>query len=783
MPVAARQCVATLTDDWVTVEEAAALTGESIRAWQHKAALEAKSARQQSRASLAVKRRPDAGDGKAVWHVRRSLDPRLTRTPSRDQREDRQRQALIVKHPQHKVEEAYQKARWLTQWRRLCETRRGDGLTEAELADRIIVEARRTEGDDRPISFRALQLWRRAYYAKGPDGQIRGVEGLIDRRGSEPVSGADPTGRDPAAEEYFYSVYHCQNRLTVLTCHDLTLRKARKESWAWPKSYSATRKWLQTHDDLALTCLLREGRDVWQRRYMPHLNIDHTLIAPGQLFVCDHHQCDFWVEHDGRQLRPWLTAIQDDRSRAIVGWHLGIAAHQDSILAAMRPAFLRWAIPEHMRIDNGRDFTSKLLTGVTKHTRDVLRAEYGADWRRMLQRDADLVECSDAAFGGVVHELGIELIYAIPYAPWSKGTLERWFGTFEDHCGKSFATYCGNSALRRPECLEAIRRGYTKDQKRALRRQHGKEWKRIAVLKFVDQSAVPTLQQAREAVGESIEIYHRSEHRGDGMNGQTPLAVWNTAGTLRRASEDELLFLMQARGLYTVGPNGVRFKVGNQTLTYGGSEPKLYPLRGREVFITLDPADLSQCYAWNADRQRFIARLQSNERISPLTAIDDLRDAVASMERRRKIGRKADREAPARTRSVAQELSAQRRERLGELRATGTDGRMRPVTVTPVRTGFEGASKPIRTAIETVPVDRRARDLSAVAEALRFNPRAAEPVNERSRATLDALLSRPFIDDGSPEDDGDREQGKDADSPRADLFGPLSERRHERTDG
>ena len=73
--------------------------------------------------------------------------------------------------------------------------------------------------------------------------------------------------------------------------------------------------------------------------------------------------------------------------------------------------------------------------------------------------------------------------------------------------------------------------------------------------------------------------------------------------------------------------------------------------------------------------------------------------------------------------------------------------------------------------------------MSAVAEALGFNFRAAEPVNESPRAALDALLSKPFIDDGSPEDDGDREQGTDGDSPRADLFGLLSERRHERTDG
>jgi hypothetical protein len=50
--LALQQCSAALSDGWLSVEEASAFTCESIRAWQHKAALEAKSARQQLRASL-----------------------------------------------------------------------------------------------------------------------------------------------------------------------------------------------------------------------------------------------------------------------------------------------------------------------------------------------------------------------------------------------------------------------------------------------------------------------------------------------------------------------------------------------------------------------------------------------------------------------------------------------------------------------------------------------------------------------------------------------------------
>jgi len=500
-------------DEWVSLAEASALTNEPVRTWQFRAAGEARAARKDGRRPLACKRVPESG-GAPIWHVHRQLDARLTRYPASSEREDRQQAVLLTKYAQHKIHAAYRRAHWLREWRKACDTRRGGkpqsggnpqsggAVSEAQLAERIIAEAREVEGDALPVSFRTLQVWRKAYYATGADGAIRGVEALIDRRGAEIVTFGLHEGRASEAVEYFYRQYHVQSGPTIRTCHEATQRTATRERWAWPSSYTATVKWLQIHDDKATTCLTREGRQAWQHRFLPFMEIDHSLIEPGDLFVCDHHQVDFWVDNDGVQLRPWLTAIQDDRSRCIVGWHLGPAAHQDSILCAMRRAFRDWSIPRHMRIDNGKDFTSKLLTGLTKHTRNRLRAEFGSDWRNVVKRTEALTECVNPRFQGVIHELGIELIYAIPYQPWAKGTLERWFGTFEDHCGKTFATYCGNSTLKRPECLEAIRRGYTKPQKCALRRRYGREWKKVAALKFIDQRAVPTLEAARNSIAE-----------------------------------------------------------------------------------------------------------------------------------------------------------------------------------------------------------------------------------------------------------------------------------------
>ena len=145
-------------------------------------------------------------------------------------------------------------------------------------AERTVREAKQTEGPNFPISMRSLQLWHGAYYRTGADGRIRGVEGLVDRRGVEDQGdGKSTDARDPQAVEYFYEQFHCQSKLTVKTCHDMTFRRAKQKGWSWPASYSAVRKWLQIHDDLSLTCLLREGRDAWQHRYMPHIEVDHSL--------------------------------------------------------------------------------------------------------------------------------------------------------------------------------------------------------------------------------------------------------------------------------------------------------------------------------------------------------------------------------------------------------------------------------------------------------------------------------------------------------------------------
>ena len=693
MAQAARQRVpVTDSHNWLRLDDAVKLTGESIRTWERKARSEAERARQKNRAPLAVK----VHNG---WQVNRALDQRLTRFPDRPGRDERAEPALYAKYSKHVVDAANRKAYWLLRWR---ERSAAVSATRAQvLAVEVASEAKQVEGADFPISGRALQRWHRQARGIGADGQVLGVEGLIDGRSASVPRGPNKEirGRSPEAIDFFYGIYHSQGKHTVKTCHGATLREARKQGWNWPAGYAATTRWLRDHDQIDNTCLHREGPTVYSHKYLPHIERDWTAIHCGHTFVCDHTQCDFWCVFEGQQIRPWLTTIEDARSRSIVGWHLGDAPHQDAILAALRMAFREWAVPHRLYIDQGKDFTSELLTGVTKRERTAYRKQLGPDWRNALRHQGEVF------WFGVLGELGIEVNYAIPYHAWSKGMMERWYGTFEDHCSKTFITYCGNSTTTRPECLEQIKRGYTDSEKRTLKRKYGSEWKRHAVLKLIDQSDIPTLGDSRTRVGEWIELYHRSAHRGAGMNGRTPLEVWATAGTLRKAGDDQLLALMQARGVYRVGGNGVAFQLAGQRHTYGASSSALRRFVGRDVFITLDPAHCECCHAYTADPQKrvYIGRLEANDRLPANTSIDELRRASKEVNRRRKAFNRANAEAPARIRNAAREVAAHRREQLAEARATGTDDIRATPNIVPVQTGFEGVSNMPRTPFESRP--------------------------------------------------------------------------------
>lgn len=681
--IANRQSQISNPQDWIPLEEAVPLLGFTDR---HIRRLAAGKWMADGKAMLRAPRsEPGAqATGRSTWWLHRSLDPRLSRAPDQTTRADRAKESLLSRYPFHYVERAYTRARWVAEWRKRLAGPRVAGQTDRDIAAQVVSDA---AAGGFQFAVRTLQAWHSAMHEIGGDGQVRGVEALIDRYGPSLGDGdgnGSPT-RSPAACAYFFDLYRTELKLSVKQCHLATVREARRESWVWPADYSSTVRWLKGQDDIPLSFLCREGKKAWTKKFMPYNEQDWRAVEPGQFYVADHHQVDFWVRYKDSQIRPWLTAIQDCRTRRIVGWTLGPAPHQEAILCALRMAF-RAAVPDVLRIDNGKDFTAKAITGLTKKEVRRLRSEYGRHWKDVIRKSRELVGLSDPRWHGIVEELKIELIYAIPYSAWSKGTLERFFRTFEEQCGKTFATYTGNNTLTRPESVGEIRDGYTGRGAEGL------------ILR--DGAAIPTLDEANAVVGDWMVCYESTPHSGRGVDGATPLAVWQSAQHLRKAVDAELDFLMSVRGAYRVGPNGVSLKVGASQMVYGKRCTALMrDWVGRDVLVAVDPQFPARCVAFDPATRRMIAPLEPNDRLNPLATTDDLREAQAEIMRGRKVAQSYERTSARRTLTATQRTNRSIREQAAEYKATGTDGAPQP-DIRAVRTRFEAVSVPVQTTFE-----------------------------------------------------------------------------------
>ncbi|WP_435811681.1 Mu transposase C-terminal domain-containing protein [Streptomyces virginiae] len=104
------------------------------------------------------------------------------------------------------------------------------------------------------------------------------------------------------------------------------------------------------------------AHDVFARR--PRLWRNHT-------WETDHVQAPLLVDADGDLVRPWVTWFIDTATKTITGTAVTPGyPSRASILAALRAAVLRTTpygpaggVPEHVRVDRGKDFLSRAVLG------------------------------------------------------------------------------------------------------------------------------------------------------------------------------------------------------------------------------------------------------------------------------------------------------------------------------------------------------------------------------------------------------------------------------------
>ena len=122
----------------------------------------------------------------------------------------------------------------------------------------------------------------------------------------------------------------------------------------------------------SLKTLAHQGTQAYKEAY----DLLHRREAngPNAIWQADHTLLDVWLRNEkGEPVRPWLTVIMDDYSRAIAGYYLFLGAPsayqtalalRQAIWRKDNPDWLIFGIPELLYTDHGSDFTSQHIEHV-----------------------------------------------------------------------------------------------------------------------------------------------------------------------------------------------------------------------------------------------------------------------------------------------------------------------------------------------------------------------------------------------------------------------------------
>ncbi len=211
------------------------------------------------------------------------------------------------------------------------------------------------------------------------------------------------------------------------------VRIAVKRGWSYLPERTM-RRWMDRDVSRPTQILLRQGIDAVKRLYPVQVR-DKTAMVPLECVNGDFHKWDVFVRWPGIKdpIRPQMCAFQDVYSGRILAWRVDVTPNSTAVLLCAGDMIETWGIPDHVLLDNGREFAAKAVTG-------------GASTRfRFKVREDDIP--------GLFTGLGCQIHWATPYSGQSK-PIER---AFRDMCHsiaqdpRFEGAYTGNSVDAKPE--------------------------------------------------------------------------------------------------------------------------------------------------------------------------------------------------------------------------------------------------------------------------------------------------------------------------------------------
>lgn len=346
---------------------------------------------------------------------------------------------------------------------------------------------------------------------------------------------------DEEAFDWLKSDYLRLERPSFSSCYRRVMRVAREKGWVLAPERTM-RRYLDARVSQPVQVLARMGSEALKRMYPPQVR-DKTALHALEVVNGDVHMFDTLVEWPGveKPVRPQMVAFQDVFSGRILSWRLDLTANSEAVKLAAGDMIEDWGIPEHVVLDNGREFAAKLITG-------------GAQTRFRFHVLEDDIP-------GLFVALGCEIHWATPYAGQSK-PIERAFRDMCDTIAKD-PRFAGAWAGNRPD---------------AKPENYGSR-------------AVP-LEVFMRVVAEGIEEHNlRQGRRSEVAWGRSFAEVFDESyerSPIRKATEAQ-------RRLWLMGVKGVKADARTGRVKLMGNEywsDWMHEIAGDRVIVRFDPADL-----------------------------------------------------------------------------------------------------------------------------------------------------------------------------------------------
>lgn len=336
-------------------------------------------------------------------------------------------------------------------------------------------------------------------------------------------------------KDLFEEKYLTQNRPTVQAAYKMAETSALLDDIAIPTISQVYRYVEQI--PVARKNLERYGKKAFDDKNCPHVEIATETIIGNEWWISDHHQLDVACRDErGHLVFPWITVFQDWRSRMWVGWCVHTNPNTDTILQAFARGVREYGLPVHIKVDNGKDYRSALVTG---------------GWQK-LRLDVDKTRVRS-----VMGDFDIDVRFALPYNAKAK-PIERTFRIVKEWFSRQFDSYRGGSVAEKPERLKEV---------------------------LAHPERCPTVGELDALFEDFVQnIYNRMPCRGRGADGKPRRDVFAaTRGPLRTVAPESLKFgLMKASRTQKVRRQGVKLR--GLWYTWKGA----ILCQGQEVYLRSD---------------------------------------------------------------------------------------------------------------------------------------------------------------------------------------------------